>query len=89
MKLCEELKQVLEGQHYNTKVRGVDENMGSRRIRMGIKESMKAIGNMKNENHPSPNPLTNKDLKLLDECVSLMEQCIPRLRDVKETRKRK
>lgn len=79
---------ITEAQHYNTKVRGIAENMGSRKIRLGVKETLKSVKNMLNEKHSSPNPLTDKDRKLLTECSTLLEQAIPRLRDVKETKRK-
>jgi hypothetical protein len=83
-----EKTKITEAQHYNTKVRGLDASMGSRRIRMGVKESLKAVKKMLDENNSSPNPLTNKDRKLLTECSTLFEQAIPRLKEVKETRRK-
>lgn len=79
---------ITEGKHYNTKVRELAEKMGSKKIRMGLKESKKYINNMLNKDHASPNPLTDKDRKLLSECSTLIEQAIPRLKDVKETRRK-
>ena len=83
-----EVTKITETQHYNTKVRGLDEKMGSRRIRMGVTESLKAVKSMLDENSASPNPLTDKDRKLLSECSTLFEQSIPRLKEVKETKRK-
>lgn len=79
---------ITEAQHYNTKMRSVEEKMGSRRIRMGINEYKKMIENMLDKNHPSPNPVGEKDKQLLTECSTLLEQSIPRLKAIKETRRR-
>lgn len=79
---------ITEAQHYNTKMRAVEENMGSKRIRMGINEYKKMIENMLDTNHPSPSPVGEKDKYLLNESIALISQIIPRLRDVKESKKR-
>ena len=83
-----EVTRITEAQHYNTKMRGIEEKMGSRRIRMGLKEYNKMIKNMMDKKHPSPNPVSEKDMCLLKEACTLLEQCIPRLKDVKETRRK-
>jgi len=90
MKICEEInKEISEAQHYNTKIRQVDENVGSRKIRLGLKESLNYINNMMDENNSSPNPLTDKDRLLLEESSVLIKQAIPRLKEVKETKRKK
>ena len=81
-------EKITEAQHYNTKVRELAETMGSRKIRMGVKESKKYVDNMINADHASPNPLADKDLKILQECSTLLGQTIPRLKEVKETRRK-
>jgi len=91
MPICKEINEeidISETQHYNTKVRDLAENMGSRKIRLGMKESLKAVSDMLDRNHPSPNPLTDKDLKLLQECSMLIKQAIPRLKEVRETKRK-
>lgn len=79
---------ITESQHYNTKVRSLAEKMGSRKIRLGVTESRKYVECMLDEMHESPNPLTDKDRKLLQECSALLGQTIPRLKEVKETRRK-
>lgn len=78
MKLSKQLKQVCEGIHYNTKIRSLDERAGIRRIRMGMRESARLIGNILNPQHPTPNPASEKDAEVLEKCreslVSLAEE---------------
>lgn len=83
-KLVDEL---IEGQHYNTKMRAV-ESKGSRHIRMGIKEYKRMTENMRNKSHPSPSPKTAKDDELLRECSELFGHTMERLKSVKETKKK-
>jgi len=81
-------KKFLEAQHFNTKVRDLG-GMGSRKIRLSLKESKRMVDNMLNENHDSPNPKGSDDVKLLNESIVLMNQAMMRLKDVKETKRKK
>lgn len=77
-----------EGQHYNTKMRAVESNKGSRHIRMGMKEYKRMTENMRKNSHPSPNPKSLKDSELLREVSELIGHSMDRLKLVKETKKR-
>jgi len=78
-----------EGSQYRTKVKSTDGFQGSRHIRHLVEGAKKRVGYMTSLKHPSPNPKTKQDVALLNECVGLMEQCISKLREVKDTKKRK
>lgn len=80
-------KQILEGMHYSTKVRQIDEAAGVRRIRMGLRVSKKMIENLLNPEHPTPNPETDKDRRHLEECKEHLEKITEKLTKVR-TRKR-
>lgn len=88
-KILEQTKglEMHEAQHYNTKVRGIDSSMGSRKIRLGVQENMKGVKNMIDSKHPTPNPADKKSKDLLSEAVVLMEQTIHRLKEVKDRKK--
>lgn len=90
MKLAEKIIALNEGKHFNTKVRGIESSKkGSRVIRLAVKEAKKMVSDMMNKSHPSPNPKTEKDNALLNECGVLMHQTMERLKEVKESKYRK
>jgi len=81
-------KKFLEAKHFNTKVRDLG-GVGSRKIRLSIKESRRMTENMLDPNHDSPNPKDNDDIKALNESIILMNQAMMRLKEVKETKRKK
>ena len=81
-------KVVNEAKHFNTKVRQL-EGLGSRQIRLALKESSRMIENMLNPNNDAPNPKSEVDRVALLESTKLLEQAIVRLKSVKETRRKK
>ena len=76
---------ILEAKHFNTKVRQL-EGLGSRKIRLTLKESKRMIENMMNPEDASPNPKNDLDKMALKESVQLLEQAMIRLKAVKETK---
>ena len=88
MKLAKQLKALCEGLHYSTKIRSLDERAGIRRIRMGLRESAKLMGNILNPNHPTPNPATDDDAAVLNECQTSLHDMSEKLLGVR-TAKRK
>lgn len=81
-------KKILEAKHHNTKVRQL-EGIGSRKIRLTLKESKRMISNMLNKSDPSPNPKGDLDRIALDESMRLLDQTMIRLKEVKETKNKK
>jgi hypothetical protein len=80
-------EQLLEGTHYSTKVRQIDEAAGTRRIRMGINVSRKMVENLLNPEHPTPNPETEEDRKCLEECRDTLNDMSEKLKAVKTRRR--
>lgn len=80
--------EMLEGKHFNTKVRAL-EGVGSRKIRLAIKEAKKMAENMMNKNHNSPDPKSSIDANYLKEACGLMDHTMERLKIVKETKSKK
>lgn len=78
-----------EGTHYNTKIRSLDEKAGLRRIRMGLRESYRLIGNILDPNHPTPNPESDKDAKVLNECMASISESANKLLNVKTVKRMK
>jgi len=81
-------KNFLEAKHFNTKVRDLG-GVGSRKIRLSLKEAKRMVENMLDTNHPSPNPRSESDKRLLQESSVLLKQSMDRLKDVKETKRKK
>lgn len=80
-------EQLLEGTHYSTKVRLIDESAGTRRIRMGLNVSRKMVENLLNPEHPTPNPETEDDKKYLEECRDALNGMSEKLLKVKTRRR--
>ena len=89
MSLSEKFLALNEGQHYNTKVRDLDENIGSRKIRLGIKECRKMTEKMLNKDNKAPNPADTTSEALLNEVASHLDNAVTKLKAVKDTKKRK
>jgi hypothetical protein len=80
MKLAQK---ILEAKHFNTKVRQL-EGMGSRKIRLTLKESKRMIESMMDPSKKSPNPKGDLDKIALQESMQLLDQAMIRLKSVKE-----
>ena len=82
-------EQILEGTHYSTKVRQIDESAGVRRIRMGLNVSRKMIENLLNPDHCTPNPESDADRECLDECQKTINELSEKLKTVRTCRRAK
>ena len=88
-KILEQLKKTDEGsKHFNTKVRAL-EGVGSRKIRLAVKETKRMVECMLDPSHSAPNPLNSESEKYLEETKVLLKQSMDRLKDVKESKNRK
>ena len=84
MSLSDKFNSMFEGQHYNTKVRGIDENIGSRKIRLGVKECLNMAEKMLDKNNTAPNPSNPTSTALLKEASDHLNSAIVKLKEVKE-----
>lgn len=89
MKIAKQLLSLCEGAHYHTKVRSIDEQASVKRIRMGMRESARLIGNILDPNHPTPNPSTDDDASALNECQAQLHEMAEKLLTVKTSKRTK
>ncbi len=89
MKISEKVLAVCEGAHYHTKIRSIDEQASIKRIRMGLRESARLMGNILNPDHPTPDPEGHVDAHILSECHAALGGMSERLSTVKTKKKSK
>jgi len=84
MKLAKQLEASLdEALHFNTKVRAL-EGMGSRKIRLAVKEAKRMVEQMMDPKSQTPNPKDEESMRLLSDAKFLLNQSETRLKQVRE-----
>lgn len=78
-----------EGKHYNTKIRMIESNVGVRKVRLAMREAIRNVNNILNPEHPSPNPKTDGDRKLLEKAKKHLMESLKHAKLASESRRRK
>ena len=76
------------GKQFRTQVKEVETNQGSRHIRHLMQDAEKKLGNMLNQEHPSPNPATDQDAKILKEVGLVLAKSVEKIRSVKDSKRK-
>lgn len=62
------LKALNEGMHFNTKIKLLEADHSPTKVGLALKEANRMIENILNSEHPSANPVSDDDRKLLEKC---------------------
>ncbi len=76
------------GPQYRTKVKNVESNLGSGRIRNLVEKSLMYVEQMLNPKHDSPNPVDEDSKKNLEACRDKLGEVIQMMKEIKETKRR-
>lgn len=87
---AEELLKIMEvGPQLRTRVKNEMPNAGSRNIRNTVETAQKKIKDMLNPDNDAPNPADDRSQQLLSECLEELEITRGKLREVKDSRRRR
>lgn len=90
MSKAQEVIDLIEkGPQFRTKVKEVVSNQGSRHIRNTVEQAGLKLKNMLNPKHGSPNPKKTEDEIILKEVGNILKRCAERLKEVKDSRRKK
>lgn len=80
---------VTEGMHYHTRIRQLEAAIHPKKVKLAVRESKSMLEAIMDDKHPSANPCSEDDMKILKDAQSKMESIIEGLQKVRVAKRKR
>jgi len=80
---------VTEGMHYHTRIRQLEAAIHPKKVKLAVRESKSMLEAIMDDKHPSANPCSEDDMKILIDAQSKMESIIEGLQKVRVAKRKR
>lgn len=81
--------EVSEGMHYHTRIRQLEAAIHPKKVKLAVRESKSMLEAIMDDKHPSANPCSEDDMKILKDAQSKMESIIEGLQKVRVAKRKR